>query len=83
VGEGLEGEVKMGREWMRRGRKSSWEGEQWIVLQERGRNEGGKNRDKKIVMIKLIIKNRYSEKIQWLGESSGVIPLVSNPGIGA
>jgi hypothetical protein len=23
------------REWMRRGRKSSWEGEQWIVAQEK------------------------------------------------
>jgi hypothetical protein len=31
VGEG------MGREWMRRGRKSSWEGEQWIVAQEKER----------------------------------------------
>jgi hypothetical protein len=25
------------KEWIRRGRKSSWEGEQWIVAQE---NEG-------------------------------------------
>jgi hypothetical protein len=24
-----------GREWMRRGRKSSWEGEQWIIAQEK------------------------------------------------
>jgi hypothetical protein len=23
------------REWMRRGRKSSWEGEQWILAQEK------------------------------------------------
>jgi hypothetical protein len=26
------GECK-GKEWMRRGRKSSWEGEKWIVAQ--------------------------------------------------
>jgi hypothetical protein len=25
----------IGREWMRRGKKSSWEGEQWIVVQEK------------------------------------------------
>jgi hypothetical protein len=25
-----------GKEWMRRGRKSSWGGEQWIVVQEEG-----------------------------------------------
>jgi hypothetical protein len=30
---GEKGEGK-GREWMRRGRKSSWEGEQWILVQE-------------------------------------------------
>jgi hypothetical protein len=24
-----------GREWMRRGRKNSWEGEQWIVAKEK------------------------------------------------
>jgi hypothetical protein len=24
-----------GREWIRKGRKSSWEGEQWIVAQEK------------------------------------------------
>jgi hypothetical protein len=24
-----------GKEWIRRGRKSSWEGEQWIVVQEK------------------------------------------------
>jgi hypothetical protein len=31
---GGEGEDK-GRKWMRRGRKSSWEGEQWIIAQEK------------------------------------------------
>jgi hypothetical protein len=45
-----------GRKWMRRGRKSSWEGEQWIVAQEK---EGrGKNRNKKIVLVKLIIQKK-------------------------
>jgi hypothetical protein len=33
---GGEGEGRE-REWRRRGRKSSWEGEQWILAQE---NEG-------------------------------------------
>jgi hypothetical protein len=28
------GRGKDGKVWMRRGRKSSWEGEQWIVAQE-------------------------------------------------
>jgi hypothetical protein len=27
--------VNMGREWMRRGRKSNWEGEQWTIAQEK------------------------------------------------
>jgi hypothetical protein len=27
--------MKMGRQWMRRGRKSSWEGEEWMVVQEK------------------------------------------------
>jgi hypothetical protein len=31
---GGEGEDKE-KEWMRRGRKSSWKGEQWIVVQEK------------------------------------------------
>jgi hypothetical protein len=69
------------------GRKISWEGDQWIVAQERGESEEGKNRDKKIVMVKLTTqekKNRYSnKKFSLLGKSSGLIPLVSNPGIGA
>jgi hypothetical protein len=32
MGRGGEGR---GREWMRQGRKSSWEGEQWILSQEK------------------------------------------------
>jgi hypothetical protein len=31
---GVGGEGR-GREWVRRGRKSSWEGEKWIVAQEK------------------------------------------------
>jgi hypothetical protein len=31
---GREGVVR-GREWMRRGRKSNWEEEQWILEQEK------------------------------------------------
>jgi hypothetical protein len=30
-------------------------GGQWIVAQEKRKSEGGKNKDKKIVMVKLII----------------------------
>jgi hypothetical protein len=41
-----------GRKWMRWSRKNSWEGEHWFVPQEKE----GKNRDEKIVMIKLIIQ---------------------------
>jgi hypothetical protein len=29
----------MGREWMRRSRKSSWEGEQWIFSTRKGGRE--------------------------------------------
>jgi hypothetical protein len=32
---GWGGQVKTGRKWMRRGRMSSWEGEQWVVAQEK------------------------------------------------
>jgi hypothetical protein len=40
---------------MRRGRKSSWEGEQWVV-QRRRESEEGENRERRIVMMKLIIQ---------------------------
>jgi hypothetical protein len=53
-------------------------------------SEGGKDRDKKIARVKLIIqtkqnKTRYknNKKFSLLGESSGLIPLVSHSGIGA
>jgi hypothetical protein len=49
IGGGVEDK---GREWMREDRKSSWEGEQWIVAQEKKRKCRGKNRDKKIVLVK-------------------------------
>jgi hypothetical protein len=58
---GGEGE-DMGREWMRRGRKSSGVGEQWIVAKEKGRSEGGKDRDKKIVMVTFVIQKQKKEK---------------------
>jgi hypothetical protein len=79
-----------GREWIRRGRKSTLEGEQWIVAQEKGGNEGLKTKEKKIVMVKLVIQRkrkrkntRYSnnKKFNLLGKSPGVIPLVSNLGV--
>jgi hypothetical protein len=43
---------------MRRGRKNSWRGEQWIVPQERREGKGGENRDKKKIMVKLIIQKK-------------------------
>jgi hypothetical protein len=61
---------------MRRGRKSSWEGEQW-------ESEGGKNRDKTIVMVKLIIQKKPQNRFSLLSKGSRLILLVSNPGIGA
>jgi hypothetical protein len=68
----------MGREWMRRGRKNSWEGEQQIVAQEKRESEGDKNRDKKIMMVKLIIQKiipSTGKQIVWsFGKSSGIIP---------
>jgi hypothetical protein len=54
---------KQGKEWMRRGRKSSLVGEQWIVPQEKeGKLKGGKNRDKKIVMVKLKTQKKNNHK---------------------
>jgi hypothetical protein len=47
-----------GGEWMRRGRKSSLEREQWFVTQERRESEVSKNTDKKIVMVKLMIQKK-------------------------
>jgi hypothetical protein len=53
-------------------------------------SEEGKNRDKRIVMMKLVMQETWlkkipdqeSQKIISIGKSSGVIPLLSNPGIG-
>jgi hypothetical protein len=44
-----------GRDWLRRGRMSFWEGEQWILPQEKRESEGGESRDEKMMMIKLIV----------------------------
>jgi hypothetical protein len=47
-----------GIEWMRRGRKSRWgRTMDWIIGKE---SEGGKSRDKKIVMVKLIIQKKIT-----------------------
>jgi hypothetical protein len=43
---------------MRRGRKSKWEGEQWIVAQNKEKSEESKSKDKRIVMVKLIIRDK-------------------------
>jgi hypothetical protein len=48
--------------------------------------EGGMNREKKIIMEKLILqeKNRYNNKIySLLGKISGLIAVASSPDIGA
>jgi hypothetical protein len=44
----------------KKGQKSSWEREQWIVSTGKGGkvSEGGKNRDKTIVKVKLRIQKR-------------------------
>jgi hypothetical protein len=39
-----------------KGQKSSWEGEQWILAQEKGEHEGSQNRDEKMVMVMLIVE---------------------------
>jgi hypothetical protein len=48
--------------------------------------KGGKNKDKKIVLMRLIIQGKKpsttTTKFSLLGKSSGLIPLVYNPGIG-
>jgi hypothetical protein len=41
---------------MRRGSKSSWKGEHWIVVQDKEESEERKSRDKRIVMMTLIIQ---------------------------
>jgi hypothetical protein len=52
---------------------------------KRRESEGGKNRDKKIVMVKLAIQKKKSgrnnKKFSLFGKSSGLTPQVSNPHI--
>jgi hypothetical protein len=43
-------------------RNSSCEGEQWIAARRRRESEEGKNRDKRIVMVKLIIQGGKRKK---------------------
>jgi hypothetical protein len=66
---------------MRRGKKSIWEGYQWIIAQEKGgKVKEAKTRDKKIVMVKLMIQKEKKRlgtgttKFQSFGKSFGVIP---------
>jgi hypothetical protein len=47
---------------MRRGRKSSWVGEQWILAQEKRESVGGEIRDEKILMVKLIVQKENRNK---------------------
>jgi hypothetical protein len=58
IGWGRIGGKQRQKEWIIMGRKISWEGDQWIVAQERGESEEGKNRDKKIVMVKLTTQEK-------------------------
>jgi hypothetical protein len=60
---GREGDGRS-REWMRRDRKSSWEGQKWIFSTREGgrKSEGGKSRDEKIVMVKLIVQKENRNK---------------------
>jgi hypothetical protein len=43
---------------MRRGGKHIWEGEHWIVVQEKVGSREGKNSDKIIVRVKLVIQKK-------------------------
>jgi hypothetical protein len=48
--------VDRGREWVRKGRKSSLEGKQWIFLHRRKReSEGHDSRDEKMMIVMLIV----------------------------
>jgi hypothetical protein len=76
------GEAKTRREWMRRGIKRIGR-----VYKKRGESEGGKNRDKKIVMVHLTIqkKNHVEQqpKVQSAQQKFWTYSFVSSPGIGA
>jgi hypothetical protein len=54
LGENGKGSCVQRREWMRRDRKSCWEGEQWILAQEK-EGEVGESRDEKMMKVKLIV----------------------------
>jgi hypothetical protein len=57
-----------------------------LYYKKRGESEEDKIRDKKIMMVKLIIQkepHQVQQQLSLLGKSSRVIPLVSNPGIGS
>jgi hypothetical protein len=83
-GELIVGGEERERKWIRRGRKSIWEGRTMDCSTGKGGKVRGKNRDKKIVMVKLIIQKKRKhnrkhqvkkqQKVQSFGKSSKVIP---------
>jgi hypothetical protein len=58
---GGEGEGR-GKQWMRRGRKSSWEGGKYILAQEKEGEQKGESRNEKTVMVKLIVQKENRNK---------------------
>jgi hypothetical protein len=61
--EGWGGCENRGREWIRRGRMSSWGENNGLWHSRRRESEEGKNRDEKILMLKIIQKeNRNKNK---------------------
>jgi hypothetical protein len=73
-----------------KGQQEWFRGEQWMVVQERRESEVGKNRDKRIVIVKSKILNKKGGKLRkrnknygQFNKSSGLTPLVSNSSIHA
>jgi hypothetical protein len=59
LGKDGRGSKDKGKKWMKRDRKSSLDGEQWVAPQEKEEKlRGVKNRDKKIVMVMSIIQKK-------------------------
>jgi hypothetical protein len=62
LGKDGRGSKDKGKKWMKRDRKSSLDGEQWVAPQEKEEKlRGVKNRDKKIVMVMSIIQKKKKE----------------------
>jgi hypothetical protein len=68
----------MGREWIRRGKKNSWVGRPMDCSPRKVMKVKG-------VRIRIRKQTRYNKnkKFTLLSKSSELIPLASNPGIGA